>query len=91
MASGNRGKLREIARLLADFECTVVPQSEFGVSDAEETGDTFEENALIKAHHAATTTGLPAIADDSGLAVDALDGRPGVFLRALLRSRCDRR
>jgi XTP/dITP diphosphohydrolase len=79
MASGNRGKLREIARLLADFECTVVPQSELGVSDADETGDTFEENALIKARHAATTTGLPAIADDSGLAVDALDGRPGVF------------
>jgi len=79
MASGNRGKLREITRLLADFECTVVPQSELGVSDADETGDTFEENALIKARHAATTTGLPAIADDSGLAVDALDGRPGVF------------
>ncbi len=79
MASGNRGKLREIARLLADFECTVVPQSELGVSDADETGDTFEENALIKARHAATTTGLPAIAADSGLAVAALDGRPGVF------------
>lgn len=79
MASGNRGKLREIARLLADFDCTVVPQSEIGVSDADETGDTFEENALIKARHAAEATGLPAIADDSGLAVDALEGRPGVF------------
>lgn len=79
MASGNRGKLREIARLLADIDCTVVPQSEFGVSDAEETGDTFAENALIKARHAAAITGLPAIADDSGLAVDALEGRPGVF------------
>lgn len=79
MASGNRGKLREIARILADLEFNVVPQSEFGVSDAEETGDTFVANALIKARHAATATGLPAIADDSGLAVDALQGRPGVF------------
>lgn len=79
MASGNRGKLREIARLLANLDMTVVPQSELGVSDADETGDTFEANALIKARHAAAVTGLPAIADDSGLAVDALDGRPGVF------------
>lgn len=79
MASGNRGKLREIARILADLEFTVVPQSDFGVSDAEETGDTFVANALIKARHAAELTGLPAIADDSGLAVDALQGRPGVF------------
>jgi len=79
MASGNRGKLREIARILADFDLTVVPQSEFGVSDADETGDTFVANALIKARHAAAATGLPAIADDSGLAVDALQGRPGVF------------
>lgn len=79
MASGNRGKLREIARILADLNFTVVPQSEFGVADAEETGDTFVENALIKARHAAAATGLPAIADDSGLAVDALLGRPGVF------------
>jgi XTP/dITP diphosphohydrolase len=79
MASGNRGKLREIARLLADLDVTVVPQSELGVDDAEETGDTFEANALLKAQHAAAVTGLPAIADDSGLAVDALNGRPGVF------------
>jgi XTP/dITP diphosphohydrolase len=79
MASGNRGKLREIARILADLSFTVVPQAEFGVADAEETGDTFVENALIKARHAAAATGLPAIADDSGLAVDALRGRPGVF------------
>ena len=79
MASGNRGKLREIARLLANLDMTVVPQSELGVSDADETGDTFEANALIKARHAAAVTGLPAIADDSGLAVDALDGRPGVY------------
>lgn len=79
MASGNKGKLRELARLLDDLDFAVVPQSEFGVTEAEETGQTFEANALIKARHAAAATGLPAIADDSGLAVDALDGRPGVF------------
>ena len=79
MASGNRGKLREIARILADLEFTVVPQSDFNVSEAHENGDTFVANALIKARHAAAATGLPAIADDSGLAVDALQGRPGVF------------
>jgi len=79
MASGNAGKLREIKRILGDQQVTVVPQSELGVSDADETGTTFVENALIKARHAADVTGLPAIADDSGLAVDALDGRPGVY------------
>ncbi len=79
MASGNRGKLREIARILADLNFSVVPQSDFNVSEAEETGDTFVANALIKARHAAAATGMPAIADDSGLAVDALQGRPGVF------------
>ena len=79
MASGNVGKLREIERILADFEVEIVPQSEFGVNDADETGTTFVENALIKARHAVDATGLPAIADDSGLAVDALDGEPGVY------------
>ena len=79
MASGNVGKLREIARILADLEVEVVPQSELGVTDADETGSTFLDNALLKARHAARTTGLPAIADDSGLMVDALDGRPGVY------------
>ena len=79
MASGNRGKLREIARILADLDFAVVPQSDFNVSEADESGDTFVANALIKARHAAAVTGLPAIADDSGLAVDALQGRPGVF------------
>lgn len=79
MASSNAGKLREIARILGDLDIEVVPQSEFGVSDADETGDTFVENALIKARHAAAATGFAAIADDSGLAVDALDGRPGVY------------
>jgi XTP/dITP diphosphohydrolase len=79
LASGNAGKLREISRILGDLDITVVPQSEFGVSDADETGSTFVENALIKARHAVEATGLPAIADDSGIAVDALGGRPGVY------------
>ena len=78
LASGNPGKLREIARMLDDLGVEIVAQSALGVEEAEETGETFAENALIKARHAAATTGLPAIADDSGLAVDALDGRPGV-------------
>lgn len=79
LASGNRGKLAEIARLLAPLGVEIAAQSEFGVDGAEETGTTFEENALIKARHASAETGLAAIADDSGLAVDALGGRPGVF------------
>lgn len=79
MASGNPGKLEEIARLLRDLGVEVVAQSALGVEDAEETGETFAENALIKARHAAAETGLPAIADDSGLVVDALGGRPGVL------------
>ena len=79
IASSNAGKIREIERLLDGFGVEVVAQSELGVSDADETGTTFAENSLIKAQHAADATGLPAIADDSGLAVDALDGRPGVY------------
>ncbi len=79
MASGNKGKLKEIASLLEHLDITVVPQSDYGVEDADETGTTFEENAVIKARHAAAATGLPAIADDSGLTVDALAGRPGVY------------
>ena len=79
MASGNAGKIREIARLLEGLGIEVIAQSEFGVEDAEETGTTFAENSLIKAQHAALETGLPAIADDSGLSVDALDGAPGVY------------
>ncbi|HSG58457.1 MAG TPA: XTP/dITP diphosphatase [Woeseiaceae bacterium] len=79
LASGNPGKRREIEKILADFDIEIVPQSDFGVSEAEETGTTFAENALIKARHASRATGLPAIADDSGLAVDALGGRPGVY------------
>jgi XTP/dITP diphosphohydrolase len=79
MATGNPGKIREIARLLEGLGIEVVAQSEFGVGDAEETGTTFAENSLLKARHAAAATGLPAIADDSGLAVDALGGAPGVW------------
>ena len=79
IASGNAGKLAEIARILDDMGITVVPQSEFGVSDADETGTTFVENALIKARHAARHTGLPALGDDSGLVLDALDGAPGIY------------
>lgn len=78
LASGNPGKLRELARLLDELGVEIVAQSALGVEDADETGETFAENALIKARHAAAATGLPAIADDSGLVVDALDGRPGV-------------
>ncbi len=79
MASGNPGKIREIARLLDDLGIDVVAQSEFGVEDAIEDGATFAENSLKKARHAASKTGLPAIADDSGLAIDALGGAPGVY------------
>jgi XTP/dITP diphosphohydrolase len=79
MASGNAGKLREIARLLGGLGIEVVAQSDFGVDDAIESGSTFAENSLIKARHAAIATGLPAIADDSGLAVSALSGAPGIY------------
>ncbi len=79
MATGNPGKISEIVRLLDGLGVEVVAQSELGVSDADETGTTFAENSLIKAQHAASATGLPAIADDSGLVVDALGGRPGVY------------
>jgi XTP/dITP diphosphohydrolase len=77
LASGNPGKIREIQAMLADHP--IVPQSDLSIADAEETGTTFVENAIIKARHAARHSGLPAIADDSGLVVDALDGAPGVF------------
>jgi XTP/dITP diphosphohydrolase len=79
LATGNPGKVRELAGLLADFGLDVVAQTEFGVDSAEETGLTFIENAILKARHAAQITGLPAIADDSGLAVDALAGAPGIY------------
>lgn len=79
MATGNPGKISEIARLLDGLGVEVVAQSELGVNDADETGTTFAENSLIKARHASSATNLPAIADDSGLVVDALGGRPGVY------------
>jgi len=79
LASGNAGKVREINRLFADSGIEIVPQSDFDVPDVAETGTTFVENAIIKARHAAQCTGLPAISDDSGIEVDALDARPGVF------------
>ena len=78
LASNNPGKIREIRSILAEHDLAVLPQSEFGISDADETGLTFIENALIKARHAASFSGLPAIADDSGLEVDVLGGAPGV-------------
>lgn len=79
LATGNAGKVRELAHLLADFGLDVVAQTELGVESAEETGLTFIENAILKARHAAAETGLPAIADDSGLAVDFLGGAPGIY------------
>jgi XTP/dITP diphosphohydrolase len=79
LASGNAGKIREIADLFSDLHITVVAQGELGIESPEETGRTFTENALLKARYAADRTGLPAMADDSGIAVDALGGRPGVW------------
>lgn len=79
LATGNQGKVKELANLLSPYEINIKPQSEFNVSDADETGTTFIENAIIKARHAAKITGLPAIADDSGLEVDALNGAPGIY------------
>jgi XTP/dITP diphosphohydrolase len=78
LASGNTGKQREFLALLAPLGFEVLLQSALGVEPPEETGDTFEANALLKARHAASVTGLPALADDSGLEVMALDGHPGV-------------
>ena len=79
LASGNPGKLAELRALLADAGVELVAQSDLGVDDAEETGLSFVENALLKARHAARATGLPALADDSGLCVDALGGAPGLY------------
>ena len=79
IASSNRGKLREFSELLGDSGIEFVTQGEMGVSDADETGLTFVENALLKARKAARATGLPALGDDSGLCVDALGGAPGLY------------
>jgi XTP/dITP diphosphohydrolase len=79
VASGNAGKLRELRDLLADIGIEAIPQGSLGVDDIEETGLSFVENAILKARHAARATGLPALADDSGLCVDALGGAPGLY------------
>lgn len=83
LASGNKGKLREFSAMFAthfaDQNITLIPQTELGVSDADETGLSFVENAIIKARHACAVTGKPALADDSGIEVDTLDGAPGIY------------
>ena len=79
LASGNKGKLKEFNQLLKPLDIEVMPQSAFNVSSVEETGLTFIENAILKARHASEISGLPAIADDSGLEVDALNGAPGIY------------
>ena len=79
LATGNIGKVKELASMLAPLNIDIVPQSEFKVPEVPETGTTFIENAIIKARHAAQLTGLPAIADDSGLEVMALGGAPGIY------------
>jgi len=79
LASSNKGKLKELQQVLQQKNIELLPQSEFGVSDAEETGLSFVENAIIKARHACEMTGLPSVADDSGIEVDALNGKPGIY------------
>jgi XTP/dITP diphosphohydrolase len=79
LASGNAGKLRELDKVLAPLDVSLQPQAQFNVPDAEETGLSFVENAIIKARAAAQHTGLPAIADDSGIEVDYLNGAPGIY------------
>ena len=79
LASNNAGKAREITEILKTYGISVVPQSDFGVPEIPETGLTFIENALLKARNACHHTGLPAIADDSGIEIDALQGRPGIY------------
>ncbi|MFQ3788633.1 RdgB/HAM1 family non-canonical purine NTP pyrophosphatase [Halomonas sp. A29] len=79
LASSNSGKIREFSQLFASLGLRIRPQSEFGVADVEETGLTFVENALLKARAASRVSGLPALADDSGLEVDALSGQPGIY------------
>ena len=79
VATGNQGKLAEIRHVLADMAVELVAQGELGIPEADETGTTFVENAILKARQAAALSGLPALADDSGLIVDALDGAPGLI------------
>lgn len=79
LASSNKGKLQEINQIIGGLGMEALPQSDFDVPDADETGLSFVENSILKARHAAELTGLPAIADDSGLEVDALNGAPGIY------------
>lgn len=79
LASGNQGKLRELQATLADKQVEFIPQTDFNIPEAIEDRLSFVENAIIKARHASKLTGLPALADDSGLEVDALDGQPGIY------------
>lgn len=79
LASGNAGKLVEMREILADLDIELIAQSALGIADAEETGLTFVENALLKARHAARVSGLPALGDDSGICVDAHGGAPGLL------------
>ncbi len=79
IATENQGKLREIQHYLQEFNLEIFPQAAFNVIAVEETGKTFIENALIKARHASFVSGLPALADDSGLVIDALNGAPGIY------------
>ena len=79
LATGNKGKLKEFQQMLAHLDIEIVPQSDFNIESADETGLSFVENAILKARHASRLSGLPAIADDSGLAVDALGGAPGIY------------
>ncbi len=79
LASGNKGKVREFVTMFKDLGLNIVPQTELGVGDVPETGTTFVENAIIKARFASETTGMPAIADDSGIEVDYLNGAPGIY------------
>lgn len=89
LASSNQGKLKEFNALLSPLGLTVVPQSEFNVPDAEETGLSFIENALLKARHASEITGLPALADDSGIVVPSLGGAPGIYSARYAGTRSD--
>jgi XTP/dITP diphosphohydrolase len=89
LASSNPGKLREISAIFADKPYRLIPQSEYNVSDAEETGLTFVENAILKARHAAKTTGMMAMADDSGIEVDYLKGAPGIYSARYAGQPCD--
>ncbi|MCU4675977.1 XTP/dITP diphosphatase [Catenovulum sp. 2E275] len=79
LATGNQGKVKELNQMLADAKVQILAQSEFNVTEADETGLTFVENAILKARNACKQTGLPAIADDSGLEVDYLNGAPGIY------------